>query len=154
MNNPDMGKKNVSRTPNPFSDMGDGSEDDATFYSLGTEFLEAARVLMETPPTRLGYRFPIYYLIGHAAELFLKAYLFRNGESIETLKDSGHDLAKLLKNAKQKGLAWVDEAPQLKKLSRKYKGKIFEYRANRQVGFPPIEGLFGEAKRLEATVVK
>jgi len=38
-----------------FDAVGDGSQDDGTLYSLSDEFLEAARVLQATPPTRVNF---------------------------------------------------------------------------------------------------
>ncbi len=57
-----------------FRAEGDGSQDDGTLYSLSDEFLEAARVLQATPPTRVNFSSAAYYLLGHSAELILKAF--------------------------------------------------------------------------------
>ncbi len=137
----------------PFDEVGDGSEDDATFYSLGAEFLEAAWVLMNVSPTRLGYAAPTYYLIGHAAELFLKAYLSTKGVPVKELKGAGHDLSKLLTSAKQRDFPLVDDLPQLTMLSLMYNQKRFEYRGRRKLELPSLEALFVEAKNLERNVV-
>lgn len=78
-----------------FDVSGDGSEDEGTFYSLASEYLEAAITLFNTPPTRINYWVVIYYLLGHSAELTLKSYLFDHGETPESLKKVGHDLERL-----------------------------------------------------------
>ena len=44
---------------------GSSSEDDATLFSLATEFLEAAKVLDSVNPKRVGYDVVIRYLLGH-----------------------------------------------------------------------------------------
>ena len=69
-----------------FDAVGNGSQDDGTLYSLSDEFLEAARVLQATPPTRVNFSSAAYYLLGHAAELMLKAFLFKHEVSIVELK--------------------------------------------------------------------
>jgi hypothetical protein len=71
-------------------------EDEATLLSLSTEYLEAAKVLHSTPPTKVNYAIVIFYLLGHAAELLLKSFLHKNGESIVDIKNKyGHNLTKL-----------------------------------------------------------
>lgn len=142
-----------SKKKSLFDEVGDGSEDDAALYSLGTEFLEAAKVLMNTPPNRLGYSASAYYLIGHASELFLKAYLHTKGIPIKELKAAGHDLSRLLKLTKKHGLPLIDDLPQLKLLSLMYKQKRFEYKIKRKLELPPLGELFSEAKNLEQNVV-
>ncbi len=60
------------------------------FYRYGHEFHRVA-IKTGSPLVR-------YYLIGHALELFLKAYLFHRGMTASTLKkrDFGHNLKRLL----------------------------------------------------------
>ena len=87
-----------------FGSKGDGSQDDETLFSLSCEFLEAARVLQATPPIRIGYWSATYYLLGHAAELMLKAFLYKRGQKIDDLKKINHDLEKLVSRARELGL--------------------------------------------------
>lgn len=47
-----------------FDAICDGSEDEGTFYSLASEYLEAAITLFNTPSTRINYSVVIYYLLG------------------------------------------------------------------------------------------
>lgn len=43
-------------------------QDEATLFSLSTEYLEAATVLYHTAPTRFNYSVVTFYLVGHAAQ--------------------------------------------------------------------------------------
>jgi hypothetical protein len=70
-----------------FEAEGDGVQDDYALFSLTDEFLEAAQVLQETQPVRVNYWSATYYLLGHSAELMLKAFLFKHGLSIKELKN-------------------------------------------------------------------
>jgi len=50
-----------------------------------------------------------YILLAHAIELLLKAYLHKQGESLDDLRKSyGHDLVELLKDARGRGLTVSD----------------------------------------------
>ncbi|MEJ1958500.1 MAG: hypothetical protein WDM70_02780 [Nitrosomonadales bacterium] len=60
-----------------FEAEGDGSQDGGTLYSLSDEFLEAAVVLQNTPLNCVNFSAVTYYLLGHSAELMLKAFLYR-----------------------------------------------------------------------------
>jgi len=137
---------------NIFDIEGDGSEDDGTLYSLSDEFLEAARVLQATPPTRVNFSSATYYLLGHSAELILKAFLFRHGVSIVDLKKIGHDLEKLVYRAKEKGLPEKVDLQQTLKLADIYKDKSFEYRTRKRKLLPSLDLLTEEIERLQSVV--
>lgn len=136
-----------------FDHPGDGSEDEGTFFSLASEYLEAARVLHDTPPTRVGYWIVIYYLLGHSAELTLKSYLFDQGITPETLKnDCRHNLEKLIKIAKSHGLKKEISLSAISALSHIYKAKELEYRKNKRSTFPSEEDLIREIQELQNVV--
>ena len=136
-------------TPPPCPDF----EDEATLYSLSSEFLEAATVLADTPPTRIGYSLVTYYLAGHAAELMLKSFLFKCGDTIEVLaKRYGHNLKFLLKRARLKGLPISVPTEHIQSFASAYTRKRTEYRQKRQLRLPPLDLLLREIKGLQSHV--
>ena len=135
-----------------FGSKGDGSQDDETLFSLSCEFLEAARVLQATPPIRIGYWSATYYLLGHAAELMLKAFLYKRGQKIDDLKKINHDLEKLVSRARELGLPEKVQLNQILDLSGTYKEKGFEYRTRRWKKFPSIDLLTEEIEKLQSAV--
>tara|TARA_R110000868_G_scaffold381115_1_gene647494 strand:- start:33 stop:479 length:447 start_codon:yes stop_codon:yes gene_type:complete len=135
-----------------FKTTGDRSEDESTLFSLSTEFLEAAITLQNTPPTKINYRSVSYYLLGHAAELSLKSFLFQQGLSSDDLKTIGHDLKRLIRKSKEKNISKNASFEQLNKLAKLYKRKELEYRTKSLKSFPNIEDLIAETKQLQAIV--
>lgn len=128
-------------------------EDEATLYSLSSEYLEAAKVLYNTPPTRIGYTLVTYYLAGHAAELMLKSFLFKHGETIEALaKRYGHNLKLLIKRARLKGLPVSVSTEHIQSLAKTYAGKHTEYRRKYQLKLPPLNFLLLEIESLQSHV--
>ena len=111
-----------------FDGLGDGSEDEGTFYSLASEYLEAAVTLSNTPPARTNYSGVIYYLLGHSAELTLKSYLFDRGETPASLKNLGHNLDRLVERAMNHGLSNKISVCAIKALAPIYRKKELEYR--------------------------
>lgn len=135
-----------------FDALGDGSEDDGTFYSLASEYLAAAITLFNTPPTRTNYCVVIYYLLGHSAELTLKSYLFHRGETPESLRKVGHDLDKLVKRAMSHGLSNKLSARAINALAPIYRKKELEYRKSKRQTFPDQQDLIGEIEALQSAV--
>jgi hypothetical protein len=135
-----------------FDVAGDGSQDDGTLYSLSDEFLEAACVLQATLPIRVNYSSATYYLLGHAAELMLKAFLYKHGLTISSLKKINHDLGKLASLARAKGLPEKVRLEKIIHLADTYKEKGFEYRTRKKKTFPSIDHLTEEIKILQAVV--
>ncbi|MQM32102.1 MAG: hypothetical protein CRU78_16965 [Candidatus Accumulibacter phosphatis] len=131
---------------------GDGSQDDGTFFSLSGEFLEAARVLQARPRGRIGYSSAIYYLLGHSAELLLKAFLYKNGRTIKDLKTISHDLQKLESLARAAGLPETVKLEQTLRLSATYKEKALEYRTRKGKRFPALGLLTEEIDKLQSAV--
>lgn len=135
-----------------FDAVGDGSQDDGTLYSLSDEFLEAARVLQATPPTRVNFSSAAYYLLGHSAELMLKAFLFKHEVSIVELKKIGHDLEELVCHAKKKGLPEKVHLQLILELASIYKDKSLEYRTRKRKTFPNLDLLTEEIEGLQSAV--
>jgi len=99
------------------------------FYHYAVSFLNHAQI--DNREKRFS---PVpYYLICHALELGLKAYLLSKNYQIEKLKKKlGHDLEKCFKKANEKFLENIfktknDEGEALQKANKYYSGKGFEY---------------------------
>ena len=82
------------------------------------EFLEAFRQLPQQPQLRW-ISWPRYFLLCHAVEMGLKAFLASRGVSIEKLEEKpfGHHLDRLMNRAARKGLNIGTAATELIKLS-------------------------------------
>jgi hypothetical protein len=135
-----------------FDEDGDGSQDDGSLFSLAGEFMEAARVLYSTPPTHINYSLVIYYLVGHSAELYLKAFLYRKSASISQLKDVGHNLERLVTMAQERGIPETLSLPHVRQLGAAYKDKDFEYRKHAKKTFPDLDLLIDEVRHLSTVV--
>lgn len=112
-------------------------------FTLGAEFMETARVLRNNPPARFGYRSVIYFLLGHASELFLKAYLHAKGKSISILAGMGHKLASLVSETRRHGLPVQCQLVCVTTLSPLYVSKAPEYRGQSKKFYPLMKNLFG-----------
>jgi hypothetical protein len=131
--------------------LGHVMQDEGSFYSLSTEYLSAARILINTPPITTNYSSVIYYLLGHAAELSLKSFLYKDGESIKSLMEVGHNLSCLIELAQGKGLN-INGLESIFELSRVYKDKGLEYRKLRNTYFPPQSQLLKDVEELQQAV--
>lgn len=128
-------------------------EDETTLFSLSSEFFEAATVLSNTPPKRIGYSLVVYYLAGHAAELTLKSLLFKHGDSTEILaKRYGHNLKWLVKRARERGLPVEISTEHVEAFGNLYLRKHTEYRRKHSLTFPPLDLLMEEIERLQVHV--
>jgi hypothetical protein len=109
------------------------------------QMLKAAEILNESGEWKV--LMPTYYLLGHATEVVLKAFLLARGEELEGLKKRyGHNIAKAAKSvveAKHNAISpLVDEhLPEIELLNDYYKGKELEYRVTGAKSFPTKEGL-------------
>lgn len=135
-----------------FDAEGDGSQDEDTLFSLSIEFLVAAQVLQATPPVRIGYWSPTYYLLGHSAELMLKAFLCKHGQTISNLRGINHDLKKLVFLARDAGLPEKVQLDQILLLAAVYMKKELEYRTRKEKKFPGLDLLIEEIKKLQSAV--
>ncbi len=130
-------------------------EDEATLFSLSTEYLEAAAILHQTPITRINYSFVALYLLGHAAELLLKSFLYKKGDSIAYLRfKTGHDLSRLVKRARSKGLSEALSLRYILRMSSVYTAKRTEYRQSVQTELPPLDLLLEEVQSLQHHVFR
>jgi len=125
----------------------------STLFSLSEEFLEAARVLQSTPPRRVGYKSSIYYLLGHSAELSLKAFLFKHGKSIKYLRKINHDLGALVAEVREEGLNDNVCLEQIGCIAGEYEQKSFEYRTNKTKSLPNMNLMIEEVEKLQEVVL-
>ena len=137
---------------NIFDAEGDGTQDDGTLFSLSAEFFEAALVLHATPPVRIKFSSATYYLLTHSAELMLKAFLYKHGQTIRGLRKINHDLEKLASLAREKELPERVQLTQIGSLACAYKDKSFEYRTRTKMTLPNLDLLITEVKALQSAV--
>ena len=124
-------------------------EDAASLFSLATEYLEAAEILIQAPAIKVNVSLVIYFLLGHAGELFLKSFLFKYEVSLDDLKFKlGHDLAKLIRRAQKLNLSKSVSFTHLRALSKIYAPKETEYRQLVVTNFPQRELLLTEVRAL------
>jgi hypothetical protein len=89
---------------------------------------------------------PTLFLLMHALELFLKAFLLSQGANERELRGIGHDLVACLKVCKAKGFEQhvaLDRAAvvQVVRVNRYYAGKELEYFTPRAKSFGSIDAL-------------
>ena len=93
----------------------------------------------------------IYYLAGHAAELTLKSFLFKRGDSIEVLaKRYGHNLKLLVRRARERGLPQSVSTEHIQSFSGAYTRKRTGYRKKQPLRLPPLDLLVLEVKMLQS----
>jgi hypothetical protein len=102
---------------------------------------------------------PVNYLIGHAIELGLKAYLLQSGRSLADIKSIGHRLCLAYNEARKDGLdAHFQPAPEdvtvLDALDTLYSDKQFEYIETGPKTFPVFGPLRHFARELLLGVTK
>jgi hypothetical protein len=128
-------------------------QDEATLFSLASEYFEAATILVRPPATRTKVDSVVYYLLGHAAELLLKCFLHKRGVSIEKLKRQySHGLAGLVDSAQSHGLDDRVSLKHVRDLSQIYEAKRLEYRWNMAATFPSIDDLLEDVRSLQSRV--
>ena len=99
-------------------------------WRFSKEYLSAAVLVGADPEHEIS---PVrHYLLGHSAELVLKAFLLARGVSLKELKTIGHDLERSLDRAKNLGLLNLVSIPpeedySVRLLSKTYKLKEHEY---------------------------
>jgi hypothetical protein len=110
------------------------------FIQDALAYAESARRLDKLCGTKPKTRFvlPMYFLLGHAIELTLKAYLLASGVSAATLRNRvGHDLEQAFQSAKNHGLSPAnDRFPELvSSLAPDHLDHSFRYRQAKGSGF-------------------
>jgi hypothetical protein len=110
------------------------------------QMLMAAELLHESGEWKV--TMPTYYLLGHATEVVLKAFLLAGGEELKKLKNKpySHDIAEAAKSvveAKHSAISPLvqEYLPEIELLSGYYKAKELEYRVTGFKSFPQKERL-------------
>ena len=128
-------------------------EDEASLFSLASEYLDAAVILDAAPVLKVNVSLVTYYLLGHAAELLLKSFLHKKGAALEVLtKKYRHDLKKLVVAARSQGLSHALPLHHVEALSRHYELKRTEYRHLSATQYPPRDLLLAQVQALERQV--
>jgi hypothetical protein len=99
----------------------------AQFFSEARAYLTAADILIcDASP---GTNQPAYFLMCHALELMLKAYIMARGGSYEEVVDLGHDLQKAHARAESLGLPVEGEQTPIliQRLSEFHEALLFRY---------------------------
>lgn len=93
-----------------------------------------------------------YFAVGHAIELFLKAFLLARGVSETELKNVvGHDLKEAINRARQTGLHFAF-SNELAAFSDYHNKGLFRYPQGKREKAPPIDDLIMAATNLELVV--
>jgi hypothetical protein len=123
------------------------------------EFFDTAMAADDVVGMRPGYEFhapvPVMYLVGHAIELSLKAFLAAKRVSLKELasKKYGHDLWKLFQRANELGLNVIvkledDQIKGLKVLNDLYCTKQLNYIVTGEKTFPTFGAIQSFTERL------
>ena len=100
---------------------------------------------------------PSMFLLLHALELHLKAFLLSQGMNDKQLRALSHDLVACLRACQDRGLSrhvslsWGDQM-QVARLNRYYKNKELEYFVPRAKSFGSVESLSGVVLRVSKGV--
>lgn len=131
-----------------------------TLWKYSKEYFHAALLVQARPHSlaeqlRQRVSIPAYYLVGHAIELSLKAFLRKRGLRIEELRSKkyGHDLEALVAESKRRKLGDVVKVKQSEKravalLNQTYKAKELEYLTVGIKNLPSYEALLDLAEKL------
>jgi HEPN domain-containing protein len=75
------------------------------YFMTARAYHVSARCLMQNPPSRLSHGdVPVRWLLHHAVELYLKAFLLEKGMTPAKLREVGHHYERLAKEAQKRGL--------------------------------------------------
>lgn len=99
----------------------------AQFRSNARGYLHAASILIQSKSTDVDL--PIYFLLSHALELALKAFLAAKGKEYDELVDIGHDLEWAYRETLALGLTIEHQyaAPLIARLSDFHRKFVFRY---------------------------
>jgi hypothetical protein len=123
------------------------------FFGRAVQFQRAFGELKD--PNYPPHDWPRYFMLCHAIELALKAYLAHEGASYKDLKDFGHNLSQLLTDATQKGLSLTAPTRTAINTLNEAHTKFWHRYPTPEGGpwtFPMIGGFEGAARELIQTV--
>jgi HEPN domain-containing protein len=116
--------------------------------------LAADEIIGRRPGFEIIAPIPVMYLVGHAIELALKAYLLANGITLRKLKRNyGHDLHRILRKAKELGLQdsvelTDDDESMVELLNELYSTKQLQYIVSGSKTYPVFGPLHEVAEKL------
>lgn len=118
----------------------------AGLWRFGRDYLHAATLVHAGVKNK--FSVPAYYLVGHAIELTLKAFLVARGVPVTELakRRYGHNLVALLNRARRHRLGQFvkldrSEIEAIGDLNAQYADKRFEYIVSGPASLPPFAGL-------------
>lgn len=115
-------------------------------WALANSYCAAATQLLQAGVA--GTLMPSLFLVLHAFELHLKAFLFSQGMNDRQLRTINHDLVACLRSCNERNfskyvvLSWRDQM-QIARVNNYYKHKELEYFVPRAKSFGSIENLVG-----------
>lgn len=116
-----------------------------SYSCAGSRLLE-----LQTPE----FFIPTIYLLAHAIELYLKAYLIAQGKSDHQLRKIGHDLIACIRECNELGvkshlsLSWL-ELLQIARVNSYYKAKELEYFASTVKRFGSVAQMAKISRKVE-----
>lgn len=122
------------------------------YWNFADSFFKTADVAHNKLIGAIRFSTPIYYLYAHALELSLKAFLRCKGVEVKILKEKfGHDLKKLLDEAKKKGLLTnvqlaAEQIAVIEYISSEYDDKNLEYFIQGSMSLPDLNKLHDTAE--------
>jgi hypothetical protein len=133
-------------------------DDRTTGMGLWTDarqMLAAARIV--SAESSLANSNPVYYLAGHGIEEAFKAFLRSRGQSINGLKNIGHNLDHALGAAISHGFEnlcalSIQDKAMIGQLNGYYKAKHFEYRVTGYQSLPKPQDLIGLGERMLSSI--
>lgn len=129
-------------------------------WRFAESYLQAAEVVEDFSKSDLHIVAPRYYLIGHAIELSLKAFLLAKGVSLQELRSMkliGHDLERALVRAEALGFLEIsplsdEERNLIILLNKTYHSKEHEYITTGYVVLPETKKLLSILKMVLSSI--
>jgi hypothetical protein len=131
-----------------------------SYYMMGLNFQESAKKISETLETNNDgtpknlMAIPFYFLVSHAAELYLKSALLKRGFDETKLKEFSyrHNLSALLEELQKKGVSITPETIDLIDfLYKQHKSHTLRYInlfEKNQLSLPPFQSVFSMLNEL------
>lgn len=125
-------------------------------WRFAEEYYRAAQAVERVATSDMDIAAPRYYLLGHALELSLKAFLLAKGipaAELRNMKLFGHDLEKALVRSDELGLAALvtfstEDRAAIKLLNLTYQAKEHEYITTGFVKWPQIPALIAIIEKI------
>lgn len=128
-----------------------------SLFTFAESYLQAAIRLEAHQGAPLASDAPLSFLLAHALELTLKAYLLHKNYPEDRLKNIGHNLEKLAKTCKRAGLphqTTVDEENNLARLSGQHQNHQTRYANTEGTEQPDHKMMIEMIQRIRHTISK